>query len=586
MQTKDVFLRSGVVKDTTELEAQPRWTDSNRIRFVHGAAHPIGGWEEYISGLRFVGSCRGMIAWIGADSFARLALGTNQHLYSLSGGTLSNITPLMSSGTLGADPFTTVNGQKNITVGHVNHGLEEGQGVTFNGALTFNGVTIDGLYYVKEIVDPDIYIIEHTIAATASGVGGGASVAYEYDIIFGRDTAAQGRGYGVGGYGEGTWGTPRESFIVLQPRVWTLDQWGQFLVACPRDGSIYEWQNSPATRAQILANAPTPNTAIFVTEEKHLVALNAGGAKMRVEWCDQDDNTVWAPSDITTAGGRTLVGGDELLFGMRTRFGNVIFSDAALFSMTFIGGLDVFGFDTIASGAAGIYGPRCAVEVGGTVYWMGQDDYYMYDGSVRSIPNSADIRRFVYDNINDQQRGKFFAVANTRFKEMFFFYVANGSEEINRYAKFNWEERAWDIGEMDRTAMIDIGTFRSPLGCTADGRIAEHEVGWNDFGSPMNEYIVSSPLPQASEGHYITEVLSIFPDFTTPGALNVSLLTREYSQSPEIEVNYGVITATTEKLDKKADGRIIRLKLWTDAVKEDEWHAGRFKFLLHAGANR
>ena len=584
--TKDINLRPGVVKDDTELESQPRWHDSNRIRFVRGKPQPIGGWDDLVSDLAFEGTCRGLFGWLGADNNARLALGTSEHLYALVAETLFNITPLADSGSLGTDPFTTVSGSADITVNDATHARVVDDNVSFAGATTFNGVTPNGDYNVKSVIDGDNYVIEHTSAATASGSGGGASVTYEYEISLGRESAALGSGYGVGGYGQSTYGTPRSSYVILPPLVWFLDQWGEYLVACPLGGSIYEWQLSTSTRAQLLANAPTPNTGIFVTVEKHLVALNAGGQNMRVEWSDQDDNTVWAPSDINTAGGRTLVGGNRLLFGMRTRFGNVLFSDTALFSMTFVGGLDVFGFDTLASGAAGIYGPRAAVELQGTVYWMGNDDFYMYDGSVRSMPGSSDNRRFVFDNINDIERGKVFAWANSRFKEIWFFYVDTSDDEIGRYIKYNIEDKSWDVGALVRTAAIDIGVFRSPLATTDDGRLAEHEIGFNDFGAAMNEYIISSPLPQFSEGHTITEVLSIIPDFTTPGNLNVSLLTREYPQADQLEVNYGVITATTKKLDKKSDGRIIQLKLWTDDTKDDPWTAGRFKFDLLAGGDR
>src|SRR3546814_3261772 len=172
---------------------------------------------------------------------------------------------------------------------------------------------------------------------------------------------------------------------------------------------------------------------------------------MLVQWCDQNDNTAWTPSDTNTAGSRNLVGGSELLFGMRTRFGNLIFSDASVFAMVFVGGLNPFGFETIASGASGLIGPRAAVEVNSVAYWMGLDNFYIYDGTVRPMKNSKDIRRFVFDNVNRLQRGKIFASANTLYNEIYFFYCDTDSDEINRYVKRS-EEHTSELQSLMRSS--------------------------------------------------------------------------------------------------------------------------------------
>ena len=419
---KDISPKPGVVKDETERAAKGRWTDSDRIRFVRGLPQKIGGWTKRYASSTFTGVCRGMHAWIDNSDLARLALGTNNKLTVVEGETFYNITPIRATASL-SNPFDVVDGSPTVTVNDTAHGGRAGDYVEIDGASAVGGITPDGNYPIATVVDDDSYTITHgsNATSTVSG-GGGASVTIDYEIFAGRADGEQGSGWGVGSYNEGSYGDARSSFITLEPRAWSLDQWGQYLIACPRDGSIYEWQLSTGARAQALANAPTNNLGCFVTEEQHLVALGAGGERLRVDWSDQSDNTTWSPSDQNTAGQRYLKGGSKILAGLPTRGTNLIFTDAGVWTMTFIGGLDVFAFDQVAVGAAGIIAPRAVAESEGIAYWMGQSDFYLFDGIVRPIPNSKDIRRFVLDNVTDLQKSKVSCGLNTAFSEVWWLY--------------------------------------------------------------------------------------------------------------------------------------------------------------------
>ncbi len=575
---RDFKFRPGVIKDLTEHGAKPHYTDSDRIRFVRGLPQKVGGNTKHVTATH-LGVARGMLSWQDINGTVRIAVGTECKLYALEGISFVDITPLRDSGTL-TNPFDTSSGSAIVTVNHTAHAGNAGDFVSFSGASAVGGITIDGSYQIQTVAS-DSYTIEHSVSASSTVSGGGGSVSYEYDISCGLVDAKQGAGYGVGLYGDSTWGTARTNrFIVLAPRTWTLDQWGQFLVASPRDGSIYEWQNNSAVRAQLLTNAPTPNNGIFVTDEKHLVALRALG----VEWCDQDDNTVWAPSDTNTAGSRTFVGGQPV-FGLRTRGTNLVLSGASVWAMTFIGGLDVFGFQEMSDGSSGIVGPRSAIDIDGTVYWMGIYDFYRYDGVVRRTIGSKDVRSFVFDDLTTLQRDKCWAVANTLFSEVWWFYPAESGNEINRYVKYNYDERAWDVGTWVRTAGIDRGLLDLPVWGGLGGQLFDHETTFDDDGVAMNEYIVTAPF-EIGDGDNFVDIDSMIIDFkNVSGTIRVDLETREYPQDELRTSEVGYFHAKSTRLDTRAGGRQAAIRISSDKTGTN-WEQGVIKLDVRPSGKR
>ena len=586
MTLKDIKIRPGVIKDDTERKAGAtrggrRWIDSNRIRFVNNAPEKIGGWEKFIETIT-LGKTRGALTWLDNAGTKRVALGTHKKLYIVEGLTLINITPIRKT-TTPSGPFTTVSASLVVNVDDSSNGASAGDYIEISSASAVGGITLDGNYEIKTIVDGDNYTIEHSVPASSSASGGGTPT-IEYEIQVGREDATAGAGYGVGGYGQGTYGTVRTDTILLQPRTWTLHAWGQNLVAGHSDGNIYEWTLDSSVRAAILANAPTNNAGIFVTEEKHLVALGAGGDNMKIEWCSQDANTVWTAADTNTAGGRTLIGGEEIYAGLKTRGTNLIFTDSAVWSMTFIGSLDVFGFQQVSAASSGIIGPHGAVEVDGVVYWMGLNDFYMYDGVVRRITNSKENRRHVFDNLTKDQGHKVYCGANTLFSEVWWPYPT--STENDRYIKYNYDSEVWDVGVIARTAIVDRTTFDNPIMVGADGFIYKHESTNDDDGSAMNEFIVSAPF-EIAEGDRIMDILEIIPDMTNvSGSIDLALLVRDYPQDTETTIPAGAVTATTDKLDDfRASGRQAALKIGSSATGT-RWRWGTVRMDIVATGHR
>lgn len=579
-QIRDFVIQPGVVRDNTELSAKPRWVDSDRIRFVNGLPQKIGGWVKRVA-TTFTGKCRGMLGWSDASDVPRLALGTHLKLLVLEGASFFNITPIRETAAL-TNPFTTVSGSDIVTVVDSTHGAIIGDTVEYSGASAVGGITIDGEYQIIGVTDADTYTIRHGADATSSATGGG-SVTAKYEINVGRIDTALGGGWGVGTYGTGTYGTSRPSTLRLPARTWALDQWGEYLVACHRNGRIYEWQLNIGTRAQLIVNAPINNTGIWVTEEQHLVAYGAGGNRMRVEWCDQSDNTVWTPSDQNTAGGRTLVGGSKIFEGLRTRGGNLLLTDASVWQMIFVGGPGTFGFQQVAAGAAGIISPRAACDVDGVVYWMGLNDFYYFDGVVRRIRNSKEVRRFVFDNLTPLQTTKIWVHCNTLFSEIIWFYPT--AQEITRYVKVNYDEWSWDVGTLERLAGIDKGVFTRPIMADGSSFLFDHEVGNDDDGAAMNEFLLSSPKDIA-QGDRMMEILSIYPDFKDlTGEIDLALLTRDYPQDVEERVELGPVMPGTTQLDARAAGRQVALEISSKDVGSF-WRYGLIRAEVEEGGQR
>lgn len=592
---KNINVQPGVVKDDTELIAserknQRRWVDSDRIRFVHGRPQKLGGWTKQ-EATTFTGICRAMLTWLDNQSNKRIALGTHLKLEVAEGATFSNITPTSSTGQL-TNPFDVSSGSPTVTVNHTNNGRNLGDYVEFANASAVGGITPDGNYKIQTLAaDGDSYTITHGSNASSTVSGGGGTVDYEYEIPIGLADGTAGTGFGVGPFGKEEWGDARTGgdTIDVLPRTWSIDNFGTFIICNPRGLGLYQWELDIGTRAKVLSNAPINVTAMFTTEEQHVVALGADGNKMLVRWCDQGRSNVWLASSQTTAGSRNLTGGSEVLAGLRTRGTNLLLTDASIWRMTFLGGpgTGIFSFEQMAAGAVGIVGPKAACEVDGVVFWMGRNDFYFYDGLVRRMPNSKDIRRFVFDNLTALQRAKCYCGLNTLFSEIWWGYT--DTTEVNRYVKYNYDDRSWDVGTLPRTAMVDRDVFDNPLMCGTDNIIWKHESGNDDVQASstvaMDEFIVSAPL-QLGDGTFEIDIFSVLTDFRDLiGHVNIDILTRQYPQGPQETTRFGPVVASTTKIDGRASGRLIAEKI-SSGILGSAWRLGTIGFDIGKGGKR
>lgn len=592
-----IILPPGVAKHSTPLLNEGRWVDEDKIRSVAGVPETIGGWDRIDGNPVVTGICRGMAAWKTLDDHRLVGFGTHTKLMVYDQGDLHDITPLRASGTLGTDPFTTTSGSAVVEVAHTAHGLIDGATAIFSGAAAVGGITIDGTYIVTRI-DADNYEITHSAAASSSASGGGGSVAYQYEINPGYDTSAFAFGYGVGAYGMGTYGTPRTNTlgVLLDARTWSLDKSGEDLVACPRDGNIFLWDYSAGftTRAALLSNAPTDNAAIFVTGERAIVALGAGGDPMAVKWCDIDDRTAWTPSAANTAGERVLSGGNRLLAGKKLRGGvNAIWSDTEMFRMTWLGQEPYYGIVQEGSGA-GLIGPHAGIEFNGVGYWMGNGRFYGYDGFVTDLPNQEDVLSFLFPEegeddgraVNRNQGVKVYAFRNVKQKEIWWLYQSTGSEnDCDRYVMFDIDEGRWHIGSIARTAWIEEPIFPYPIATAADGKVYEHEKGHDAEGAAMRKSLETSPF-DLSEGEQSMDIHGLWPDVDQQvGDIEVTIKTRDSSAGAWREEGPYTMGEAAEMVDMRAEGKQCALLFVSNSVG-GKFRMGRLRLEIEPGAMR
>jgi len=268
-----------------------------------------------------------------------------------------------------------------------------------------------------------------------------------------------------------------------------------------------------------------------------------------------------------------LTGGSEIQFGIRTRGGNLLVTDAAVWFMQFIGGLDVFGFDQVAGANAGAIGPKAVCEVDGVVFWMGISDFYYFDGAVHRIPRSDDIKQFVFNNLSANQRAKCWTMSVTQFGEIWFFYPT--STEITRYVMFNYKDQCWHPGTFVRTAGCDRGIFAYPFMTSGSSYLHDHEKTGvvDDDGAAMNEFITSSPIVLAN-GDDAVEVVALLPDFETiTGTLGVTLSGKHYPQGPVTDDDVLAISSTSQHVSTRLTARLVEIEI-ASAVLGTDWHVG------------
>jgi hypothetical protein len=411
------------------------------VRFRKGLAEKIGGWVKLQP--QFLGICRKLRDWTSIDTTTWTALGTDVRLYLWQNGTLFNITPLRASGSL-TNPFDTTISSSTVTVNHTAHGCSPGDYVFFSNADAVGGLTIDGEYQVQTAATNSFTIIDDE-TATSSVTGGGGTVNYEYELPVGNASSVVATGYGTGPYGREGYGNARTgSTLVVGIRTWSLDTWGEDLLACPRGGKIYWWDRSlgPTQRATALNEAPDFNNFMIVsTRDRHVISLGAYDYfnndfdPMLIRWCSTEDLNDWIPTSTNTAGDLRLYNGSEIVGGVRSRLETVIFTDTAVYTLPFVGGFEVFGLNIVGENVT-ILGPNCAVPIDHRVLFMAESDFYMYDGVVRVV--NCDVRNFVYDNLNVSQKAKIIGGLNREFNEVWWFYPSFDPDA--------WVQQTFELG--------------------------------------------------------------------------------------------------------------------------------------------
>jgi hypothetical protein len=385
-------------------------------------------------------------------------------------------------------------------------------------------------------------------------------------------------GYGGSFYGSYTYGTTRPNTgVYLECTTWSLDNWGEYLVACSvDDGKLYEWQLNAATPAAQISNSPSDCVGLMVTEERFLFALGAGGNPRLVQWCDKQDNTTWTPSATNEAGDFELQTNGEILCGLRARGRALILTTTDAHAATYIGPQLVYSFERVGT-SCGAISRKAAVSFDQGSYWMGTKGFYMFDGSaVREMP--CEVIDHVFNNMNTAQRSKIFAVHNSQFGEVWWFYPSKSSNENDSYVIYDYKENHWNIGLLNRTTGVDAGVFRNPIWLDEDGNMYNHEDGF-DHGT-YESYAESGPI-LIGDGDAIAKINQLIPDELTQGQVTVSFKTRFHPN--DTERSYGPYS-TANPTDVRFTGRQFRMRI--NGSELNNWRFGIPRLNIISGGRR
>ena len=395
----------------------------------------------------------------------------------------------------------------------------------------------------------------------------------------GSDDASTGGGYGIGTYSGGFYGTPRpDSGSVTPATTWSLDTWGEYLVGCSTsDGKLYEWQldYSTPTKAAVIANAPTGCIGLLVTAERSLFALGASGNARTVAWSDLENNTIWTPSSTNLAGSIILQTSGRIITAKRVRGQNLILTDIDAHTLTYVGQPFVYQAE-IAGRACGAASANCVAVLDNMAVWMGQKGFHVYDGYVKPLP--CEVYDYVFNNINTNQISKVYAVNNSQYNEVWWFYPSANSNENDSYVSWDYVENHWTIGTLARTAGTDRSVFRNPIMIGTDGYIYDHEVGLNYSGALP--YAETGPF-QIGNGDQILYINEMIPDERNQGSVSATFKTRYYPTSEE--TTYGPYSLT-QPTSVRFNGRQIKMRVTT--TTPSDWRVGTQRLNAIPGGRR
>jgi hypothetical protein len=617
-------IKPGIVKDITQYSAGkngPYWIDGNLVRFNNGYAEKIGGWlkDAYTrvdaagtvtaTETTFEGIARNMVSWRAiTDGEDRIAIGTHNHLYILENNALYDITPLRKTTSNLTNPLKTTDETTTIVVTDNSHGASNGDWVVINSAAAIGGVTAAQLNqsegYQITYINANTYSITVSSAATSTvAAGGGTTIDISYLIGvaagLGQQSGDPALGWGTGSWGGSTWGTARStdtSDVKLSNSQWSLVLWGEDLIATVRGGAIYYYDTSSAGRAVLVSglagatSVPTTTSVSIISfPDRHLLSLGADPISssgnidpMQVRWSTQEDFTIWQPTATNTAGDQRLEVGTKIVGAVSAKDETFIATDEAVYGMSFIGPPFIFSFRLLATNC-GAAGKNVLLSVDNRVYWMGKSNFFLYDGTVKEIP--CPIQHFVFDRMQTDYIEKTVVGHNKSFNEVIWFYVSNdntagtANPEPDSYVAFNYQDLAWSIGTLNRTVWSDaFGVRNVPFAFDETGILYNHETGTSDNGSSMNSFVESSAMEISQGGDSLYMVDKVIPDLTASDDTNLylTLKTRKYPNSPDIDKGTFTVTNETTKVSTRARARQMTMKLESTGINDD-WQLGDFR---------
>ena len=647
MALLDFTFFPGIDKQNTTVGAEQRWVDCNNVRFRYMLPEKVGGWSSLITDT-IVGVARREFAFVDLVGNRYVAIGTDKFLLIYFEGQLYDVTPLKA--TLSSATIATTDASPicEITTGS-NHNLSAGDIVLLDNVTLPGGTGYadsdfeDKLFQVTGITSATVFTITQSTNATATVSTGGSIDVKPYEQV-GPAAQSYGYGWGTDTWGTGGWGDASSANDVsLEPGLWSLSNFGQVLVATIANGKTFTWNAGDAARLTTRAstttsgfettNNPTASRITLVSPTtRHLIHLGTETTigdtstqdDMFIRFSEQEDINDYTVTAINSAGTQRLQDGTKIMGSLKAKETILVWTDNALYTMKFIGAPFTFGFEQVGTNC-GLIGKNSAVEIDGVAYWMSNNGFFAFDGTVKSLP--CTVEDYVYDQADTTKGQQVYAGLNNQYTEITWYYPSQGSEYNDQYVVFNYGESTaripggvWYIGTEARTTWIDgtvypnpfatkfndsaTGTFPVIVGESGLGQttLFEHEVGTDQVNPDGSTTTITSfiqsydyDLQQAQRGQSYAIAGDVFlavrrflPDFKDlQGNAKVTLAVKRYPSDSQTTTALSpfTITTSTEKKDTRARGRFVNIKIENDATSES-WRFGTMRLDVQPDGRR
>ena len=641
----EIKFAPGIDKQDTSVGASGRWVDSDNVRFRYGLPEKVGGWQSLLN-QSIVGVVRKQHAFVDNDGNRYVALGTDKFLLIYFEGGLYDITPLKTP--LAASTIATTNGSPicSITTA-TDHNLSIGDivllaSVTLPGGTGYVDADFDDkLFQVTTVTSDTVFTITQSTNATGTVATAGSISVIPYEQV-GPAEQTYGYGFGVGPYG-GTGGTEwgnavNASSITLEPGLWSLSNFGQVLVATIANGKTFTWDSAIAARLTTRASTTTSGfvtttnpTATRVTlispTTRHLIHLGTETTigdsttqdDMFIRFSEDESINKYTPQATNTAGTQRLQDGTRIMGGLVAKENILIWTDNALYTMKFVGAPFTFGFEQVGTNC-GLIGKNAAIEIDGVAYWMGNNGFFSFDGTVNTL--ACSVEDYVYDDIDTTKGQQVNAGINNLFTEVVWWYPSSGSEFNNRYVVFNYGQNNaqlpmgnWYTGtnvNSIRTSWVDSlvypqpyataynssndGTFPIVIGQSGLGASVffEHETGTdqvNPDGSTttLTSFVQSFDFSlQDNQSEIFLAMRRFLPNFkvlTGNNQITIGVSDFPSSNITSSRLSPFTINSTTDKVDTRARGRYASIKIENINLGET-WRFGTFQVDLQPDGRR
>jgi hypothetical protein len=627
MALKKVKFAAGFNKQSVPSALPGQWVDGDFVRFRYTAPEKIGGWTQLTQANETLpGAARAQLAFTSLKGERYTAIGTSQGLFLYYGEAFYDITPLDTAIT-GAT-FDTFSSQNNVTVNKVGHGLEIGRYVTFTSVTPPTGYVAtdftEGAFEILTVPDADTFTIQMRVNASGAASASGSASINPY-VKVGPTFQTKGYGWSTYLWGDSTWGTERgTSNVTLDPGNWSLDNFGEVLVATVFNGKTFTW-NAGATNPRTIrasqtttnfntTNNPTASRMTLVSDrDRHLfhfgtettIGNSLTQDPMFVRFSNQEDLNTYLPKATNTAGTFRLDTGNKITAALQGKDYVFVLTDSAAYVIQFVGPPFTFSVRQVGT-HCGCIAQHAATYVNGAVYWMSDEGgFFMYDGTVKALPCLVEDFVFTTRNgdlgINYDAAATVYSAANTLYTEVNWFYPKSGSLQIDRCVTYNYQENCWTTSSLDRTTYQDQGVFNLPYATdyeTTSTPVFDeisgitnkygasiyyaHEIGTdqvNSSGTTAIAAFIRSGDFDIDDGELFMSMRRFMPDYKfLVGNSKVTLFISDFPSDIQTGSPLGpfTITSTTEKVDTRARGRLLSLKVENDAAGQT-WRYGSFR---------